>query len=657
MFSRQAAVVFLVCVVLCLTIIGLTVRQIDVERDRAISNELDSNALLAQTQESRVSNALQILDQVLLVLRDDYAIHGKPKSLNQRLAAMHVDRNYVGIVSLISETGDVIATTAQGMNINFADREYFKEHASDPTDQLLIGKPILGRLTGKTLISLTRRINHPDGTFAGLVFLALDPVFLAPDYSGIKLERDATITLVGLDGIVRVRQNNGSNSFGEDVRAGQILHELRKSPSGKFISVTPIDGQRRATGYRKLAEHPLVVLVGSSTQHVTDSLLRSERVSMLSAALACLLVVGLAGAIIRAFSQSQKQLDEVAANAEKLRAIIDVLPVPMALNDRQGNITSLNRAFTETYGYALAEIPTLEAWWDLACPEANYRQWVMDSWRVELKWSQELGNRFTPFEIKLRCKDGSCKTAVASAANYSNSEDAEHLLVLFDITQREATEQALQASLNEKEALLKEVHHRVKNNLQLITSLIRLEVGRSDQAEVKGVLGEMQGRIRSMALLHESLYREGSFASVDLSRYIGQLASQIFSANLSRNAPIELRLELAAVSAGLDQAIPCGLLVNELITNSLKHGFPQGRAGSVTVALRPAQDVSNWRLSVSDTGVGVPEDFESRRQNSLGLQLASGLANQLGGELSVESGASFAVSFRILSPDSTAKSS
>ena len=648
--SRQLTIVCLVCAALCVTIWVITIKQIDQERIRAISRALESNTILAKTQERRLSNALQVLDQVLLVLRDDYVAHGAPKSLNQRLEAMHVDRTYVGIITLIGETGDVIATTAENLNVNFSDREYFKDHAADMTDRLLIGKPIIGRKTGKSLVSLTRRLYHPNGTFAGVVFLALDPVFLAPDYSNIELARDAAIALVGLDGIVRVRHTNGTNSFGDDVRSGQILHEVSKAANGNFIGVTPIDGQRRAISYRKLPDHPLVVLVGYPTEQVTESLKGSERIYLLSATLGSLLVIALAAATNMALARSRKQLDEAAANAEKMRAIINASPVPMALNDSVGCVTFVNRAFVETFGYEPEDIPTLELWWACAYPDPLYRQWVIDTWGEELKRSEATGTRFAPLEIKLRCKDGSYKIAVASAANYSQAIDAEHLVVLFDITEREAAEQALQSSLHEKEALLKEVHHRVKNNLQLITSLIRLEVGRSTQAEAKSVLGEMQGRIRSMALLHESLYRNESFASIDLGRYVGQLASQVFSANLSRNAPIELRLELTSVSASLDQAIPCGLLVNELVTNALKHGFPDGRSGSVSVELRPGDDNSLWRLTVSDTGVGLPDDFESRRQSSLGLQLASGLANQLGGELNSGPGSKFAVSFSIAKP-------
>jgi two-component sensor histidine kinase len=217
-----------------------------------------------------------------------------------------------------------------------------------------------------------------------------------------------------------------------------------------------------------------------------------------------------------------------------------------------------------------------------------------------------------------------------------------------DITARKQAEEALQSSLREKEALLKEVHHRVKNNLQVITSLLRLESGRSTHADTKSVLVDMQGRIRSMALLHESLYRSGTFASVDLGVYLKQLVTQAFRALDAQSGAIHLHLELASVRVAMDQATPCGLLVNELVSNCLKHGFADGRGGEVRVVLQEL-DGNQLRLSVSDNGVGLPDDFTLRRENSLGLQLVADLTRQIGGILQVATDriAMFVVTFTI----------
>lgn len=214
-----------------------------------------------------------------------------------------------------------------------------------------------------------------------------------------------------------------------------------------------------------------------------------------------------------------------------------------------------------------------------------------------------------------------------------------------DITQRKQTQENLQNSVTEKTALLLEVHHRVKNNLQVIASLLRLEAGREAQSDAKSVLTDMQGRVRSMALLHEALYRTGTFASVDLGNYLRELMIQMFKALVDRRDSVQLRLDLDPVRVSMDQALPCGLLVNELISNCLKHGFPDGRSGEVRVELRALDGGRQIRLQVSDTGVGLPADFESRRGNSLGLQLVDDLTRQLGGTLVVGPGTTFTVTF------------
>ena len=148
----------------------------------------------------------------------------------------------------------------------------------------------------------------------------------------------------------------------------------------------------------------------------------------------------------------------------------------------------------------------------------------------------------------------------------------------------------------------------------------------------------MQGRIQAMALLHETLYRSGTFASVDLGAYLGQLATQSFRALNTEPRSIQLDLDLAPVQVGIDKAIPCGLVLNELISNCLKHGLSDRRTGGIRVELQPLDGGPQLRLRVSDTGVGLPADFEARRGRSLGLQLVSDLAKQLGGRLEIEAG-------------------
>lgn len=222
--------------------------------------------------------------------------------------------------------------------------------------------------------------------------------------------------------------------------------------------------------------------------------------------------------------------------------------------------------------------------------------------------------------------------------------------IISDITERREADDALRQSLKEKSALLQEVHHRVKNNLQVITSLLRLETSRSDAPVTKRVLRDMQGRILAMAALHETLYRTGRFGQVELGGYLGQLAQQLFR---TASSPARLDLGLSPVAVGIDQAIPCGLIVNGLLTNSLKHAFVDVSPGVVTMSL--AQDgQGEVRLTVSDTGVGLPVDFEAKAGRSLGLQLVTDLVRQIRGSLVIKPGpgAEFVVTFtRVLEPD------
>jgi two-component sensor histidine kinase len=208
-------------------------------------------------------------------------------------------------------------------------------------------------------------------------------------------------------------------------------------------------------------------------------------------------------------------------------------------------------------------------------------------------------------------------------------------------------EAALRTSVQEKEALLKEVHHRVKNNLQVITSLLRLEAGRSEHAAVKLVLGEMQNRILSMALLHETLYRSGNLAQVDLSTYIAKLVTHLFRSAAPGAGRVALHLDLASAAIEMDQAVPCGLLVNELVSNCLKHGFPNDARGDVWVELRHVNGGPQLRLDVRDNGVGLPADFTRHRAEGLGVQMVADLAGQLQGTLTwgPPPGASAAVVF------------
>jgi two-component sensor histidine kinase len=214
------------------------------------------------------------------------------------------------------------------------------------------------------------------------------------------------------------------------------------------------------------------------------------------------------------------------------------------------------------------------------------------------------------------------------------------------ITKLQADE-LIKATLKERETLLKEIHHRVKNNMQIMSSLLSLQAAQSTGPDTIEALNESQRRIRSMALIHEKLYRSGSLAEIDFGDYIKSLVDELLRMYNVPLGVITITTDIENVQLGVDTAIPCALIINELVSNSLKYAFPDGRTGSITVALQRANGA--YMLTIADDGVGIPADVDFRTTDSLGMQLVVTLVNQLEGtiELNRENGTAFVISFHV----------
>lgn len=203
------------------------------------------------------------------------------------------------------------------------------------------------------------------------------------------------------------------------------------------------------------------------------------------------------------------------------------------------------------------------------------------------------------------------------------------------ILQRAALERQT-ALLQQRETMLREIHHRVKNNMQVMSSLLNLQSRVASNPATSKMLQENQNRIQSMALLHEILYQSEDLALVDFSKYVRRMADHLFRSYGVDSRQICLVAELEAVGLELDDALPCGLLISEVISNSLKHGFPDGRKGEVRISLRP-QSSTALSLVLTDNGIGLPPDLDWMTSRSLGLRLVRALAEQLQASLDIRS--------------------
>jgi two-component sensor histidine kinase/PAS domain-containing protein len=215
-----------------------------------------------------------------------------------------------------------------------------------------------------------------------------------------------------------------------------------------------------------------------------------------------------------------------------------------------------------------------------------------------------------------------------------------------EVVTRQRAEEEIKLSLREKEVLLKEIHHRVKNNLQIITSLLNLQSSQLKDPDAMTVFRESQSRVRSMALIHEKLYQSKDLAHIDFDGYVRDLMVYLFRSYAANPDQIRTHIATNDMYLTIDTAIPCGLIISELVTNTIKYAFPEGKRGELHVALGPADD-GHLALLVKDNGVGFPEGFDWRSSDSLGLQLVNTLSSQLHGTIEVDGrgGTSFRITF------------
>lgn len=206
------------------------------------------------------------------------------------------------------------------------------------------------------------------------------------------------------------------------------------------------------------------------------------------------------------------------------------------------------------------------------------------------------------------------------------------LEIAVDITEHKKAEDMLKASLKEKEVLLQEIHHRVKNNMTVIASLLKLQAERVNDEHYREMFSDSIARIKTMALIHEKLYRSEDLSQIDFSEYINQIIDNIYMSYGMGLHKVTLKKDIENVFIGIDTAITCGLIVNELVTNSFKHAFPQSVDGVIKVAFR-RNDKDVFELSISDNGNGIPKGLDYRNPDSLGLQLVNTLTRQLNGKI------------------------
>ncbi len=332
----------------------------------------------------------------------------------------------------------------------------------------------------------------------------------------------------------------------------------------------------------------------------------------------------------------------------KFRGLLEFAPDSIIIINTNGEILLLNSQAEKMFGYNKDEligkpIETLmpERFRDV---HISHRKEYYDDPRI-----RPMGDNL---DILCRRKDGS---EFPSEISLSPMDSEEGLLVISDIrdiSDRRQSEDKIRTSLKEKEVLLREVYHRVKNNMQVISSMLNLQSEYIKDERAIEMCKESQVRIRSMALVHEKLYRSRNLANIDYDDYIKDLVNSLFHFYEDKARKISINTKVEAVSLSLDSAIPCGLIINELVSNSIKHAFPEDlrrgdRKCEIRIMLRPV-GLGLLELVVGDNGIGMPAYLDLNKVETLGLRLVNILTKQLQGSIELEDkeGTEFRVRFK-----------
>ena len=341
-----------------------------------------------------------------------------------------------------------------------------------------------------------------------------------------------------------------------------------------------------------------------------------------------------------------KAEDALKESDARLRLVVENMPVMLDAFDDKGNIVTWNSECEKVTGFNSREIINNPEAAKILYPDQDYENYIRST-------IGEYGGNFRNLEWDITCKDGSAKTILWSNISEKYPIPGWHSWAIgFDITERRKAEEQIKRSLQEKEVLLREIHHRVKNNLQVVSSLLNMQARVASDPDTVNALLESYDRINAMALIHTQLYESVNLSEINMDNFVGRLMGQLFRSRQVDGARITHTTHITEQPLPISIALPTGLIINELLTNALKHAFREECAGTVEVTLTMADggDASTVHLTVRDNGVGVPEGFNINESKTLGLRLVKILVeDQLQGTLDVirDRGTTFNMEFGI----------
>ena len=350
------------------------------------------------------------------------------------------------------------------------------------------------------------------------------------------------------------------------------------------------------------------------------------------------------GKLLADHLKREKTKQQLRESEERYQSLARISPVGIFRTDKNGATTYVNPMWCLISG--LSEEEAMGDGW-LGAVHPDDRESLSKGWQEMIRMQKP-----SFADYRFLSPDGTVAWVMGMAIPEMNSENqlVGYVGTITDISERKRAEEMIRSSLAEKEVLLKEVHHRVKNNLMTIIGLINMQETKAHNKMFNPLLLELEGRVRAMALVHESLHKSEDLVHVNLQNYIETMSGHI-RAQFGSECDIRFSVQAVGVDVGLDIAVPCGLILNELVTNAYKHAFPGdkpgSRAGNCEINVIVKQEGGMNVLTVADNGVGLPADLDWEKSETLGLRLIKMLSKQINGSIELDrtSGTTFHLRF------------
>lgn len=527
-------------------------------------------------------------------------------------------------IAIADKDGTLVsATDPNALGANVSSRSYFTYPIQHQDSHFYISEPF-DTTTNKSVMVISRLLLNVDGSPRGVIGIAIRPEFVTNTLLAAQPGSNGSVVLFGKDYIIRSRIPDDTDTIGKSLKGLPVTQQFLDSQTqvAHYRVQATLDGKERFVTFRQL-DYPynLIITISDSTDEVLTGWARKSFALGLLTLAGATLIIFLAFTSNRSIAAVAKSDAALVQRDILLGTVLKNLPVKVCARDMHGNVIYQSE-FCRHANQEISPYPLKQE----CDQDTSLRNWQENRARA-------LSGISTTQQHQIYLPTGECRLVDSYSGPIVDGETIIGVLgVDVDVTDYKTIESQLLHAISEKEIMLKEIHHRVKNNLQIIMSLINLQGYICTDEKANDTLVQTYERIRTIALVHEHLYRSGDIGRVHIAEYIPNLVHKIASAFGREGLNVSIHLDVQDVSLNIDHAIPFGLIVSELVMNAFKHAFTNHSGNSLSVTFIHIES-GIAELVVSDNGPGLPESYDAESETTLGMRLVNNLVQQLKGTM------------------------